>query len=71
MANFVREFGNAVHENTNAPVTLGGADPFYMRNWADAKVGIDIYQAHSYPKKKLVKENAAHTARTSHNPVWT
>jgi hypothetical protein len=48
---FTRMFANAVHQFTDALVTLGGADPRYISTWDRADLGIDFNQVHGYYDK--------------------
>ncbi len=44
---FVRELADAVHESSQAKVTLGSARILWVRAWSD--LALDFYQAHYFP----------------------
>jgi len=48
MQQFVSEIAEAIHADSNRPVTVGSASPKYVKYWRN--VGLDLYQYHYYPK---------------------
>ena len=48
MQQFVSEIVQAIHADSDRPVTVGSASPRYLKYWR--KVGLDLYQYHFYPK---------------------
>lgn len=48
---FAREISDAVHEYSQAQVTLGSARILWLRAWSE--LALDFYQAHYYPKTEL------------------
>jgi hypothetical protein len=47
-AEFTKSFANAVHQSTDALVTVGGADPRYISEWDKIDLGLDFCQVHCY-----------------------
>ena len=45
---FVSEIVQAIHADSDRPVTVGSASPRYIKYWR--KVGLDLYQYHFYPR---------------------
>jgi hypothetical protein len=48
MQKFVSEIVQAIHADSDRPVTVGSASPGYLKYWR--KVGLDLYQYHFYPR---------------------
>ncbi len=48
MQRFVSEIVQAIHADSDRPVTVGSASPRYLKYWR--KVGLDLYQYHYYPR---------------------
>ncbi len=48
---FAREIADAVHEYSQAKVTLGSARLLWVRAWSD--LALDFYQAHYFPEAEL------------------
>ena len=48
---FTQMFAGAVHQSTDALVTIGGADPRYITTWDSIDAGIDFCQVHCYYDK--------------------
>jgi hypothetical protein len=66
-AELAGRLSRAVHEQSPALVTLGGARLRNLRAWDDAALGLDVLQVHSYPDtRRLFAE-----ADIFGTPVWS
>jgi hypothetical protein len=72
---FAREISDAVHENSQASVTLGSARILWVRAWSD--LALDFYQAHYYPKTErdqnadlAAQLNALQPQKNLDRPLW-
>ena len=72
---FAREIADAVHENSQARVTLGSARILWVRAWSD--LALDFYQAHYYPKTERdqtgdlgAQLRALKPQESLHCPLW-
>ena len=69
---YAAEIARAVHEYAEVPVTLGSARLMWVRAWTE--IGLDLYQAHYYPRaERWKRRNLAQQLAilpTLDRPLW-